>query len=468
MDRFAGLTGRQYRLFEYVGAPDAERVIVLMGSAAETAEETVEYLTACGEKVGLLKVRLFRPFAAERFLAALPRSVRAITVLDRTKEPGAAAEPLYEDVAAAVVEAYGDGRAPFTQFPRIVGGRYGLSSKEFTPAMVRAVFDELAKPKPRNHFTVGILDDVTHTSLEYDPDFDLEPDDVVRAVFWGLGSDGTVGANKNSIKIIGEETPNYAQGYFVYDSKKSGARTVSHLRFGPRPIRSAYLIRRAGFVAVHQFGFLERYDVLSEAERGATFLLNSPYGPREIWDYLPRAVQQQIVDKQLRFFVIDGHAVAAAAGMANRVNTVMQTAFFVLSGVLPRDEAIAQIKQAIKKSYGKRGEAVVRRNWAAVDATLAHLHEVRVPAEATSRLEMLEAVPSSAPDFVRRVTAAMIAGRGDQRQPHPRGPARGRVLRRPVAGDRLRPLHRPRHRHGKGPPATEAGGRVRPLAALPP
>lgn len=413
MDRFAALTGRQYHLYDYVGASDAERVIVIMGSGAEVAQETVEYLNAQGEKVGLLKVHLYRPFAAEEFVKALPATTRAIAVLDRCKEPGAAGEPLYVDVVTALSEMLADDKAPFHKTPRIIGGRYGLSSKEFTPAMVKGVFDELQKPQPKNHFTVGINDDVTFTSLAYDPSFSTESPDTVRALFFGLGADGTVGANKNSIKIIGEDTPNFAQGYFVYDSKKSGQTTISHLRFGPKPIHSSYLIRSANFVACHQFGFLERVEMLSAAEPGAVFLLNSPYGPDEVWDHLPRAVQQQIVDKHLRFFVIDGYAVAKATGMGQRVNTIMQTCFFAISGVLPREEAIAAIKHAIEKTYGKRGEAVVLRNYAAVDGALDRLYEVKVPAQATSSFDLRPAVPAQAPAFVQKVTAEIIAGRGD-------------------------------------------------------
>jgi pyruvate-ferredoxin/flavodoxin oxidoreductase len=417
MDRLAGLTGRRYNLFDYVGAPDAERVIVAMGSGCEAAEETVGYLTARGEKVGLVKVRLFRPFSASHLIAALPQSVRSIAVLDRTKEPGAVGEPLYQDIVTAVAEAFAANA--IERFPRIIGGRYGLSSKEFTPAMVRGIYGELAKESPRNHFTIGIDDDVTFTSIDYDRSFSLESDETVRAIFWGLGSDGTVGANKNSIKIIGEsspgadEPPRYAQGYFVYDSKKSGARTVSHLRFGPRPIHSTYLIDRASFVGVHQFGFLERYDVLEHAEPGAVFLLNSPYGPEEVWDRIPRRVQEQIIEKKLRFHVIDGYAVAAEAGMGNRVNTVMQVCFFAISGVLPREEAIAKIKESIAKTYGRRGEAVVRKNFAAVDAALDHLREVVVPDRASGTIEIPATVSAAAPDFVRKITAALIAGRGD-------------------------------------------------------
>jgi pyruvate-ferredoxin/flavodoxin oxidoreductase len=419
MDRFAKVTGRQYRLAEYHGDPAAERVIVLMGSAVETAREAVECLAARGEKVGVLAVRLYRPFPAEEVVAALPPTTRAIAVLDRTKEPGAVGEPLYMDVLTALHEA----RMPAaldssfiphpSSFPVVVGGRYGLSSKEFTPAMVKGVFDELAKERPRNHFTVGIVDDVTHTSLPYDPDFETEPAGVVRALFFGLGADGTVGANKNSIKIIGEETDFHAQGYFVYDSKKSGSTTVSHLRFGPNPIRSAYLIRTADFVACHQFPFLEKMEIVERARPGGVFLLNAPYGPAEVWDRLPVEVQEQIVAKKLRFFVIDAAKVAKATGMGGRINTVMQTCFFAVSGVLPRDEAVAHIKKAIQKTYAKKGDEVVRRNFAAVDDTLANLFEVPVPAAATSRVHRLPDVPTDAPDFVKRVTAVMMAGKGD-------------------------------------------------------
>jgi pyruvate-ferredoxin/flavodoxin oxidoreductase len=413
MDKLGDLTGRRYRLFDYAGAPDAERVIVLMGSGAETVQETVEHLTTRGEQVGVLKVRLYRPFSGEHFLAALPPTVRTLAVLDRTKEPGSVGEPLYLDVMATVSEAAALGRAPFGRAPRVLGGRYGLGSKEFTPAMVKGIFDEMARARPRGRFTIGIHDDVTHTSLDYDPSFSTEDPATVRAVFYGLGADGTVGANKNSIKIIGEETDNHAQGYFVYDSKKSGSVTVSHLRFGPRPIHSTYLISRATFVACHQFSFLERLDVLRLADPGAVFLLNTAFGPGEIWDRLPRAVQEQIIAKRLRVFVIDGNRVAREAGMGGRVNTVMQTCFFAISGVLPRDEAIAAIKHSIEKTYGKRGETVVRKNWAAVDSTLQRLAEVRVPERATSTVDVRPAVPAEAPGFVQGVTARMIAGEGD-------------------------------------------------------
>ncbi|HWP48021.1 MAG TPA: pyruvate:ferredoxin (flavodoxin) oxidoreductase [Candidatus Limnocylindrales bacterium] len=414
MDKFATRVGRSYHLFDYVGAPDAERVIVLMGSGCEAAEETVNALIAQGERVGLLKVRLYRPFSAEHLVAALPATVKVIAALDRTKEPGSAGEPLYQDVVTAIFEAMTNGTAPFPDMPRVIGGRYGLSSKEFTPAMIKGIFDEMTQPTPKSHFTIGISDDVTFTSLDYDPNFMTEPKDEVRAVFWGLGSDGTVSANKNTIKIIGEETPNYAQGYFVYDSKKAGAVTVSHLRFGPRPIHSTYLIQQANFVAVHQFSFLERYPVLENVEEGAIFLLNSPYGPDEIWDHLPRPVQEQILAKKLKMYVIDGYKVAKALGLGVRINTIMQTCFFALSGVLPQDEAIVKIKQAIQRTYGKRGETVVRQNYAAVDETLAHLYPVKVPDRVTSVVPLPPVVPATAPEFVQKVIAEMIVGRGDR------------------------------------------------------
>ena len=411
MDRFALLTGRSYHLYDYVGAPDAQRVIVLMGSACETAEETARYLNERGEKVGVLKVRMFRPFDAEKMVAALPTTVQAVAVLDRTKEPGSAGEPLYQDVVTAFCEVSAATGRPL---PRIIGGRYGLSSKEFTPGMVKGIYDELASRHPKNHFTIGINDDVCHTSLSYDPHFSIEPEDTVRAVFWGLGSDGTVGANKNSIKIIGEETPNYAQGYFVYDSKKSGGVTVSHLRFGPRPIQSVYLVQHANFVAVHQFGFLERYPVLDAAVPGATVLINSPFGPEETWKRLPRSVQEQILRKKLNVWVLDGYSVAKATGMGGRINTIMQTGFFALSGVLDREAAIAEIKKAIRKTYGKRGEAVVQQNFAAVDEALAHLHKLVIPDHVESERDLPPVVPPEAPEFVQKVTAMMIAGRGDE------------------------------------------------------
>ncbi|MFQ5942483.1 MAG: pyruvate:ferredoxin (flavodoxin) oxidoreductase [Anaerolineales bacterium] len=408
MDRFAEQTVRRYSLFEYVGAPDAERVLVMMGSGAETAQVTVENLVEQGEKVGVLKVRLYRPFDGVRFLAALPSSAQAIGVLDRTKEPGSGGEPLYLDVQAALAEG---GRS---SIETVVGGRYGLSSKEFTPAMAKAALDELTRSKPKNHFTVGIHDDVTHSSLEYDLEFEIKLGGAVRAVFYGLGADGTVSANKNSIKIIGEETESFAQGYFVYDSKKAGSRTVSHLRFGPRPFHAPYLIQSADFVACHQFDFIEEFDVLHLAKPGATFLLNSPYGPDEIWDHLPRSVQQSILDKQLRFFVIDAYKVAQWSEMGSRINTVMQTCFFALSGVLPQEEAMAAIKDAIRKTYGGRGQGVVEKNFAAVDAALEQLHEVEVPETITSNFDRRPPVPEIAPDFVREVTGTIIAGEGDR------------------------------------------------------
>ena len=411
MNKFAGLTGRQYRLFDYVGDPDAERVIVMMGSGSETAEETVKALRTQGEKVGLLKVRLYRPFCVERFVAALPRTVKSIAVLDRTKEAGSAGEPLYQDVVTALVEAASRSTGDFALNPRIIGGRYGLGSKEFTPAMVKAVFDELLDEEPKNHFSLGIEDDLTFKSLSYDAGFQTEPENQIRALFWGLGADGTVSANKNSIKIIGEQTANYAQGYFVYDSKKSGGITVSHLRFGAEPIQSTYLIQRASFIAVHQFDFLSRYPVLESAEIGATVLLNSPYDESEIWDQIPRPVQAEIIGKRLKLFSINAYAVARENQLGNRINTIMQTCFFSISGVLPHDEAIDKIKKSIQKTYGKRGERVVRQNFAAVDAALAHLHEIKVPAE-------MSYVAINETDAVVRprapyLTEELIAGRGD-------------------------------------------------------
>ncbi|UCE75548.1 MAG: pyruvate:ferredoxin (flavodoxin) oxidoreductase [Gammaproteobacteria bacterium] len=414
MDRFAALTGRHYRLFEYFGDRQAERVLVLMGSGAETVRETVDYLNAHNERVGVLQVHLFRPFAVAAFLNALPASVRAIAVLDRCKEPGASGEPLYLDVVTALAEAHAGGSLPTAELPRVIGGRYGLSSKEFTPAMVKAVFDELSRQQPKNHFTIGINDDVSHSSLQFDPGFVIEPDNVVRAMFFGLGADGTVGANKNSIKIIGEDADFHAQGYFVYDSKKSGSQTVSHLRFGPEPIRSAYLVQSANFIACHQYHFLDTTDVLAQAAEGGTFLLNSPHDAQETWNRLPRRVQEQIIARKLAMYVIDAYRVARDTGMGARINTVMQTCFFAISGVLPRDKAIEKIKQAIRKTYGKKGEEVVRRNFQAVDQTLEYLHRVEVPAEVTSVREMTPPVPPEAPEFVREVTAMMMAGRGDE------------------------------------------------------
>jgi pyruvate-ferredoxin/flavodoxin oxidoreductase len=413
MDKFARIVGREYRLFQYLGPPTAEHVLVLMGSGAETAHETVEYLNAHGENVGVIKVRLFRPFSIKHLMAELPPTVKVIAVLDRTKEPGSAGEPLYLDIVNAVMESTMAGTSPLKQMPRIVGGRYGLSSKEFTPAMVKAVFDEMKKETPKNHFTVGINEDVTHSSLDWDPSFTTEGSDVVRALFYGLGADGTVGANKNSIKIIGEDTDFYAQGYFVYDSKKSGSTTTSHLRFGPRPIHSTYLVDKASFVACHQWFFLEKYDVLRNAVPGATFLLNSIYGPDEVWDRLPRHIQKQLIDKKIKFFIIDGYKVAQEAGMGGRVNTIMQTCFFAISGVLPREKAIEAIKNSIKKTYGKKGDLVVQQNFAAVDKTLENLFEVKIPNKVTSTIDMPPTVPEEAPDFVKEVTAKIIAGFGD-------------------------------------------------------
>ena len=413
MDRFAKIVGRQYHLFDYYGAPDAERVIVLMGSGAEAATETVEYLLAQGEKVGVLKVRLYRPFSARHFLAALPKSAKTIAVLDRTKEPGSPGEPLYQDVITALAESAAEGTLPFAAMPKVVGGRYGLSSKEFTPAMIKGVFDELLKASPKNHFTVGINDDVTNTSIAYDPNFSTEDPKTIRSLFYGLGADGTVGANKNSIKIIGEDTDNYAQGYFVYDSRKSGSMTTSHLRFGPKEIRSTYLITKANFIACHQFSFMEKLDVLKCAQEGATFLLNSIYGPDEIWDNLPRTAQRRIIEKKLKFYVINGFEVAKQAGMGGRINTVMQTCFFAISNILPREEAIAAIKEAIKKTYGKRGESVVQKNWQAVDMTLENLHEVNVPAQVTSAFDLHVAVSDKAPAFVKEFTAEILCENGE-------------------------------------------------------
>ena len=413
MDHFEKLTGRRYRLFEYVGHPQAKRVVIIMGSGAETAHETVDRLVEDGEEVGVLKVRLYRPFSVERFLAALPASVQSIAVLDRTKEPGSIGEPLYQDIVAALYEGQATGATRFAKLPVVIGGRYGLASHEFTPAMVKAVFDELTRPQPKRHFTVGINDDVTKLSLPVSEDYDIEPDDVIRAVFFGLGADGTVGANKNSIKIISEETEFKTQGYFVYDSKKSGAMTISHLRFGPRHIRSAYLIRQANFVACHQFQFLEKFDIAGYAKAGGVLLLNAPFPTDRVWSQLPHEVQQQIVQKKLRVYVIDALRAAREAGMGGRINTVMQTCFFAISGVLPRDQAIAKIKKSIEKTYAKKGAEVVRKNFAAVDGTLACLHELPIPAEQINGQPMPPAVPAEAPDFVKNVTAMILSGRGD-------------------------------------------------------
>ncbi|HVM94629.1 MAG TPA: pyruvate:ferredoxin (flavodoxin) oxidoreductase [Terriglobales bacterium] len=407
MDKFAALVGRQYHLFDYVGAPDAERVIVMMGSGAEAAEETVNALNAGGEKVGLLKVRLYRPFSVKHFAAVLPTTVKKLAVLDRCKEAGAAGEPLYLDVVNALHESK-------RQSIEVIGGRYGLSSKEFTPAMVKAVYDNLKNSWPKTHFTVGINDDLGHTSLAYDPQFSTEPDSVVRAQFYGLGADGTVGANKNSVKIIGEDTPNYAQGYFVYDSKKSGAVTTSHLRFGPNPIHSTYLVSKANFVACHQWIFLERYDMLSALVEGGTFLLNSPYPADETWDKLPRKVQEQLIAKKARFFVIDAYSVARDTGMGSRMNTILQVCFFAISKILPREEAIEAIRKSIRYTYGRKGEEIVAKNMKAVDETLAHLNEIKVPTTVSSRLEIADPFPILAPDFDRNVLGTIYENRGDE------------------------------------------------------
>ena len=414
MDGIAERTGRRYGLVEYVGAPDAERVVVLMGSGVGAAEEAVDALTAAGEPVGLLKVRLYRPFPAEQLVAALPPTVRSIAVLDRTKEPGALGEPLYLDVVGALDEACDRQPGMFAERPRVSGGRYGLASKEFTPGMVKSVLDELGRDRPRRHFTVGIYDDVTHLSLEVDRDFRTpRAEGEVQAMFFGLGADGTVGANKASVKIIGESTDLFAQGYFVLDSKKAGSVTVSHLRFGPRPIRSTYLVEDADFVACHHFGLLERMPVLDRAKQGATFLLNSPFGPEEVWDHMPREVQAQVIDKEIRLWVIDAYSVAKDVGMGNRINTVMQPCFFQLAGVLPADEAVAKIKESVEQAYGRRGRTIVERNFAAIDRSLAELHPVEVPTRVTSDRAIGVPIADDAPDFVRRVTARLIAGEGD-------------------------------------------------------
>ena len=413
MDKFAGITGRQYQLFQYLGAPDADRVVVLMGSGGETARETVDFLNAKGTNVGVLQVRLYRPFDAKRMMEALPATVKSLAVLDRTKEPGALGEPLYLDVVAALTEGLANGWGSLKSMPRVCCGRYGLSSKEFTPAMIKAVFDNLAAARPKNHFTIGIEDDVTKTSLVFDPEFSTESDKVVRAMFYGLGSDGTVGANKNSIKIIGENTDNYAQGYFVYDSKKAGAITISHLRFGPAPIRSIYLVSKANFVACHQPVFLERYDMLKELVPGGTFLLNTDYRAAEVWDKLPQSMQQGLIEKKAKFYIIDAISVARATGMGGRINTIMQTCFFALSGVLPREDAIAQIKYTIQKTYGRKGEDVVQKNIAAVDQTLANLVEVKIPEKVTSTMDFPPVFPD-APARIRETLGVIYGNRGDQ------------------------------------------------------
>jgi pyruvate-ferredoxin/flavodoxin oxidoreductase len=414
MDKFAGIVGRRYHLFDYVGADDAEKVIVIMGTGAETAHETAEYLASQGQKVGVIKVRLFRPFSDRDFVNALPKTVKKIAVLDRTKEPGALGEPLYLDVRTAIGEQMAKRQTAFTDYPVVVGGRYGLGSKEFTPAMVKAVFDSLDAAQPKNGFTVGIIDDVTNTSVDVDESFVLPSEGLYTAMFYGLGSDGTVGANHNSIQIIGQQTDNNAQGYFVYDPKKAGAITISHLRFGKRPIRRPYLINRADFVACHNPSFLEKYDMLAQAKQGATFLLTSMHGPDKVWDTLPQEVQKQIIDKSLKFYVIDAISLAQEIGLGARINTIMQVAFFKISSIIPLDTAVKAIKAAIQKSYGKKGERIVAMNNAAVDGALKRIYQVEVPDKVTSKIKMREVVPSDAPEFVRKVTAEIMALRGDK------------------------------------------------------
>ncbi|MCP3866800.1 MAG: pyruvate:ferredoxin (flavodoxin) oxidoreductase [Gammaproteobacteria bacterium] len=412
MQRFGTITGRHYSCYHYSGHPEADRIILVMGSGAETISETIRVLNDAGEKLGMLQIRLFRPIAMGKLIAAIPRSVKSLAVLDRTKEIGAGGEPLYQDVLTAYMEHLAAGS--IDRLPRIIGGRYGLSSKEFTPAMVKSVYEELKREKPKNHFTIGINDDVSHTSLTFDPAWDIEPQDVTRALFFGLGADGTVGANKNSIKIIGENTDLNAQGYFVYDSRKSGAITVSHLRFGPSPIRAPYLIQSANFIACHSFGFVTKMDLLSKAAEDAVFLLNSPLGPDEVWNHLPGPAQEIITERNMRFYVIDATLVAREAGMNRRINTIMQTCFFALSGVLPRDEAIVQIKNAIKKTYFTKGKAIIEKNFKALDAALDHLHQVKIPTGAVSDRQLDELVPPEAPRFVKEVTLPMLLGQGDE------------------------------------------------------
>ena len=414
MEKLGKLTGRTYKPYQYEGAPDAEKIIVIMGSGAETVEETVKALNAKGEKLGVLKVRMFRPFSVKKFAAAIPQTAKVITVLDRTKELGAMGEPLYQEVSASISEARASGFLPRSFDPVILGGRYGLGSKEFTPAMVKGVFDNASAQSPKNHFSVGINDDVTHNSISYDESFKLDENGVMSAVFFGLGADGTVGANKNTIKIIGNGTPNYAQAYFVYDSKKSGGLTVSHLRFGPNPIRAPYLINNAQFVACHQFSFMQKYDVLSCAAEGAVFLLNSIYDANNVWNHLNSDVQRTIIEKKLKFYVIDAYEVAKKTGMGGRINTVMQTCYFAVSGVLPKDEAIEKIKAAIEKTYSKKGRQVVEKNFAAVDASVENCHKVEVPSEVTAESGFPATVSDKAPDFVKRVTAAMMREQGDK------------------------------------------------------
>ena len=408
MDEFAENIGRKYKLFDYYGHPEAEKIIILMGSGCETVHETVDYLHQKGEKVGVIKVRLYRPFDTQRFINSLPKTTRSIGVLDRTKEPGAIGEPLYIDVVTALAENQ-------LHKIKVVGGRYGLYSKEFTPAMVKSVFDNLDLQTPKNHFTVGINDDITHTSLAYNPEFNIESDHIVRAIFYGLGADGTVGANKNSIKIIGEETDNYAQGYFVYDSKKSGSVTISHLRFGSQPIRSTYLITKANFVACHQWEFLEKFLILKDIIPGGTFLLNSHFNKDEVWDKLPPIIQTEIINKNIKFYVINAYKVAREAGMGGHINTVMQVCFFAISGILTREEAIVEIKKSIRKTYSRKGEEIVQMNIQAVDKTLENLHEIRE--KRTNNREQnnikISPIPDHAPAFIRDVLGKMIAREGD-------------------------------------------------------
>ncbi|HET7839119.1 MAG TPA: pyruvate:ferredoxin (flavodoxin) oxidoreductase [Rectinemataceae bacterium] len=413
MAKLAKLTGRAYKLFEYSGAPDAERLIIVIGSAADTTEETVATLVKKGEKVGVLKVRLYRPFSVKHFIDAIPATVKSIAVLDRTKEPGSIGEPLYEDVRTAIGEAMGAGKGPFKAWPTVIGGRYGLGSCEFVPAMAKAIFDELKKPAPKNHFTMGIFDDVTNSSIAWDDGFQLDAEGVVECLFYGLGSDGTVGANKNTIKIIGDDTPNAAQGYFFYDSKKAGTYTISHLRFGPKAIKKPYLVGKADFIACHKFSFLEKLDMLQNAKPGAVFLLNSPFGADKVWDNIPVEVQKQIVDKKLKFYVIDGLEIAERAGMGNRINTIMQTAFFKISGVLPEGEAVKLIKKYTEKTYARKGADVVARNIAAIDLALTELHEVKYGA-ANGKQHMLSPVPANSPKFVKEVIGEIIAARGEK------------------------------------------------------
>ncbi|MFO0171242.1 MAG: pyruvate:ferredoxin (flavodoxin) oxidoreductase, partial [Aphanizomenon sp.] len=408
MDEFAENIGRKYKLFDYYGHPEAEKIIILMGSGCETVHETVDYLHQKGEKVGVIKVRLYRPFDTQRFINSLPKTTRSIAVLDRTKEPGAIGEPLYIDVVTALAENQ-------LHKIKVVGGRYGLSSKEFTPAMVKSVFDNLDLQTPKNHFTVGINDDITHSSLAYNPEFNIESDHIVRAIFYGLGADGTVGANKNSIKIIGEETDNYAQGYFVYDSKKSGSVTISHLRFGSQPIRSTYLITKANFVACHQWEFLEKFLILKDIIPGGTFLLNSHFNKDEVWDKLPPIIQTEIINKNIKFYVINAYKVAREAGMGGHINTVMQVCFFAISGILTREEAIVEIKKSIRKTYIKKGEEIIQMNIQAVDRTLENLHEIREKRENNGEKNNIKksSIPDHAPIFIRNVLGKMIAREGD-------------------------------------------------------